>query len=92
MEAVELSVSELGEKLAGYVESRTPLAIMRMGETVGYYIPAQKRDFVAARKAIREAGEVVDKMIEGLGLTEEQLMAEYKVIRDADRQKRRNGS
>ena len=60
-------------------------------EAEGCYIPEKKRDLVAAREAIREAFAVVDKMIDGWGLTEDELMAEYKVIRDAERQKLRNG-
>jgi len=31
------------ENLAGYLESGTPRAIMRHGETIGFYIPAKKR-------------------------------------------------
>ena len=51
METVKVGIREFREKLAGYLESGTPLAIMRHGETLGYYIPARKR----SRKAELEA-------------------------------------
>ena len=51
MQTVKVGIREFREKLAGYLESGTPLAIMRHGETLGYYIPAQKR----SRKAELDA-------------------------------------
>ena len=38
-----VGMREFREKLADYLESGTPLAITRHGETLGFYIPAQKR-------------------------------------------------
>jgi hypothetical protein len=43
METVKVGMREFRENLAGYLESGRPLAIMRHGETLGFYIPAQKR-------------------------------------------------
>ena len=44
METVKVGMREFRENLAGYLESAAPLAIMRHGETLGFYIPAQKRN------------------------------------------------
>ena len=55
METVKVGVREFRENLAGYLESGTPLAIMRHGETLGFYIPAQKRDRKAELDAMRAA-------------------------------------
>jgi hypothetical protein len=43
METVKVGVREFRENLAGYLESGRPLAIMRHGETLGFYIPAKQR-------------------------------------------------
>ena len=51
METLKVGMREFRENLAGYLESGTPLAIMRHGETVGYYIPAKKRDKKAELEA-----------------------------------------
>ena len=81
---------EFREKLAGYLESGTPLAIMRHGETVGYYIPAQKRSRKAELEAMRAAAKDLDEMIASWGAGEDELIEEYKGIRQAAREKKRN--
>jgi hypothetical protein len=90
METVKVGIREFREKLAGYLESGTPLAIMRHGETLGYYIPAQKRSRKAELEAMRAAAKDLDEMIASWGATEDELMEEYKQIRQATRQKKRN--
>ena len=91
METVKIGVREFREKLAGYLESGTPLAIMRHGETLGYYIPAQKRSRKAEIEAMRAAAKDFDKMIAAWGAREDELMDEYKEIRRTSRGKTRNG-
>ena len=55
METVKIGMREFRENLAGYLEAGTPLAITRHGETLGFYIPAQKRDRKAQLEAIKKA-------------------------------------
>jgi hypothetical protein len=54
---------EFRENLAGYLESDKPPAITRHGETVGFYIPAQKRSPKAELQAMRAAAKDLDEMI-----------------------------
>jgi len=90
METVKVGMREFRENLAGYLESGTPLAIMRHGETLGFYIPAQRRDRKAELKAMRAAAKDLDAMIASWGAGEDELMQEYKGIRRAHREKKRN--
>jgi hypothetical protein len=90
METVRVGMREFREKLAGYLESGTPLAIMRHGETLGYYIPARKRSRKSEIAAMRAAAKDLDAMIASWGVSEDELMAEYKEIRQAARTKKRN--
>lgn len=90
METVKVGMREFREKLAGYLESGTPLAIMRHGETLGYYIPAQKRSRKSEIAAMRAAAKDLDEMIASWGAGEDELMEEYKGIRQAARAKKRN--
>jgi hypothetical protein len=89
METVRVGMREFREKLAGYLESGTPLAIMRHGQTLGYYIPAQKRSRKAELEAMRAAAKDLDGMIASWGASEDELMEEYKGIRQAAREKKR---
>ena len=90
METVKVGMREFRENLAGYLESGTPLAIMRHGETLGFYIPARKRSRKAELEAMRAAAKDLDQMIASWGVSEEELMEEYKRIRRSAREKKRN--
>jgi len=91
METVKIGMREFRENLAGYLESGTPLAITRHGETLGYYVPAQKRNRKAELEAMRAAAKDLDAMIASWGASEDELIEEYKEIRRTAReQKRRN--
>ena len=90
METIKVGIREFRENLAGYLESGTPLAIMRHGETLGFYIPAQKRSRKAELEAMRAAAKDLDEMISSWGASEDELMQEYKELRKAAREKKRN--
>jgi antitoxin (DNA-binding transcriptional repressor) of toxin-antitoxin stability system len=90
METVKIGMREFRENLAGYLESGTPLAITRHGETLGFYIPAQKRNRKAEIEAMHAVARELDEMIASWGATEDELMDEYKKIRRAAREKKRN--
>ena len=90
METVKIGMREFRENLAGYLEAGRPLAIMRHGETLGFYIPAQKRSRKAELEAMRATAKDLDEMIASWGAGEEELMEEYKEIRQAAREKKRN--
>ena len=91
METVKIGIREFRENLAGYLESGTPLAITRHGETLGFFIPAQKRNRKAELDAMRAAAKDLDGMIATWDASEDELMEEYKGIRLAAREKKRNG-
>jgi len=91
METVKVGVREFREKLASYLESGTPLAIMRHGETLGFFIPAQKRDRKAELAALRAAASDLDAMIAFWGTSEDDLVEEYREIRRTAREKKRHG-
>lgn len=89
METEKIGIRELRENLAGYLESGRPLAITRHGETLGFYIPAQKRSRKAEVEAMRAAAKELDAMIASWGASEDELMREYQDIRRAGRERKR---
>ncbi|MGA8428181.1 MAG: prevent-host-death protein [Candidatus Sulfotelmatobacter sp.] len=89
METLKIGIRKFREKLTGYLESSKPLAITRHGETLGFYIPAQKRSRTAELEAMRAAAKDLDQMIASWGASEDELMEEYKQIRRAAKQKKR---
>ena len=89
METLKVGMREFRENLAGYLESSTPLAITRHGETLGYYVPAQKRNRKAELEAMRAAAKDLDAMIASWGASEDELIEEYKQIRRTARENKR---
>jgi hypothetical protein len=65
-----MGIREFRDNLASYLESNTPVAITRNGETLRFYIPAQKRDRRADLKAMRAAAKELAEMITSWGATE----------------------
>ena len=79
MGAVKVGIREFRERLASYVmESDTPVAITRHGDTVGYYIPARRKRSEAERAALREAASRLQKMLKAEGVSEEEIVADFK--------------
>lgn len=91
MDTLKVGMREFRENLASYLESGTPLAIMRHGETLGFFIPAQKKDRKAELAALRAAASDLDAMIAAWGASEDDLVKEYKAIRRTAREKKRDG-
>jgi antitoxin (DNA-binding transcriptional repressor) of toxin-antitoxin stability system len=90
METVKVGVREFRENLAGYLESGAPLAIVRHGETLGFYIPAQRRSRKTELEGMRAAARDLDAMIASWGVAEDESMEEYKKLRQAAREKKRH--
>ena len=82
---------EFRKNLADYLESGRPPAIIRHGETLGFFIPAQKRSRKAEVEAMRAAATELDAMIATWGASEDELTQEYKEIRRTSRGTTRNG-
>jgi antitoxin (DNA-binding transcriptional repressor) of toxin-antitoxin stability system len=89
MESEKVGIREFRENLAAYLEGGRPLAITKHGETLGFFVPAKKRNLQADLEAMRAAAKDMDEIIQGWGATEEELMAEIEEIRQAERQKNR---
>ena len=90
METEKIGMREFRENLAGYLEGGRTLAITRHGETIGFFIPAQKRSRKTEVEAMRRAARELDAMIAAWGASEDELMQEYKEVRRASRETKRN--
>ncbi len=90
METAKIGMREFRDNLATYLESGQPLAITRRGETLGFFIPAQKRNRKAQVAAMRAAAADLDAMIATWGASEDELAAEVEDLRKAARVKTRN--
>ena len=79
--SLRIGMRELREKLAEYLESSVPIEITRHGQTIGFYIPVPKRPSQSERDALLEAGRRMQEEMARLGITEEELAADFKAWR-----------
>jgi PHD/YefM family antitoxin component YafN of YafNO toxin-antitoxin module len=79
METLRVGIREFRAKLATcLLESDKPLAITRHGDTVGYYLPARRKRSEAERSALRQAATRLQEMLAAEGLTEDEMIADFK--------------
>jgi PHD/YefM family antitoxin component YafN of YafNO toxin-antitoxin module len=79
METIKVGIREFREKLANYLlQSDKPLAITRHGDTVGYYLPARRRRSEAEQSALRQAATRLQEMLAAEGITEDEIIADFK--------------
>jgi hypothetical protein len=84
MPTVKVGVREFREQIARFLESDTPVAVTRRGETLGVYVPTPRKPVKSA-----DAGELkaaADRLAEALADTgEEEIVANFKQWRRAKR-------
>ena len=77
-EIVRVGIREFREKLASYLlETNTPVAVTRHGDTVGYYIPARRNRSETERTALKEAAARLREMLAAEGITEEEIVRDF---------------
>ena len=87
METTKIGIREFREKLASYLESKTPVAITRHGATIGIYVPTKPKPSQADLEALRVAGEKMRQMIAAAGASEDEIIADFKKLRRKRSQK-----
>lgn len=86
MEPIRVGIRDFRENLATYLlESDVPVAITRHGDTVGYFIPARRKRSEAERVVLKEAAARLNALMAAKGVTEEELVADFKRWREGKR-------
>ena len=82
MPAIKVGVREFREQIARFLESETPVAVTRRGETLGVYVPTPRRSVRAAD--MTELRAAADRLAAALSdVDEEEIVAEFKQKRRA---------
>ena len=84
MATIKVGVREFRERIATFLESDTPVAVTRRGETLGVYVPTPRKRPNAAE--ISELRAAADRLADALAdADEEELVAEFKKLRRGKR-------
>jgi len=82
MPAIKVGVREFREQIARFLESDTPVAVIRREEILGVYVPTPRRLVKAAEQA--ELCAAADRLAVALSnVDEEEIVAEFKKARRA---------
>ena len=80
MTTLKVGVREFRERIASFLESDTPVAVTRRGETVGVYVPTRRKQPKSAE--LSELKAAADRLAAALAdVDEEELVAEFKQSR-----------
>ena len=86
MDPIKVGIRDFRKNLATYLlESDAPVAITRHGDTVGYFIPARRKRSEAERMALKEAAAQLDALLASKGISEEEIVADFKRWRTGKR-------
>jgi hypothetical protein len=77
MPAIKVGVREFREQIARYLESDTPVAVTRRGETLGVYVPTPRKSVKSADVGDLKAAAA--RLAAALaGISEEEVTADFK--------------
>ncbi len=89
MSAESVGIREFRDNLATYLlESKGPLAITRHGDTIGYYLPVRRRPTSEQMEAFRNSHARLQEEMAAAGVTEDEIIDEFKRLRAEERRKR----
>jgi hypothetical protein len=80
MPAIKVGVREFREQISRYLESNTPVAVTRHGETLGVYVPTPRKHLKSAE--LGELRAAADRLAATLAeVDEDEIVAEFKQLR-----------
>jgi UDP-N-acetyl-D-mannosaminuronate dehydrogenase len=86
--AIKVGVREFRERIASFLESETPVAVTRRGETLGIYVPTPRKGHKAVDVSDLKAA--ADRLAEVLSdVDEETWVTEFKRLRRSRRDSQR---
>ena len=77
----KIGIREFRNNLAKYINATEPVAIMRHGQTVGYFLPTHKKPEQAELESLMQAAEKLDRLLADSGITEDELAEEFRQLR-----------
>jgi PHD/YefM family antitoxin component YafN of YafNO toxin-antitoxin module len=89
MSTQTVGIREFRDNLATYLlESKGPVAITRHGDTIGYYLPVRRKRTEVEKKALDELHAKLQAEMVASGVTEDEIIEEFKRMRDEERRKK----
>jgi antitoxin (DNA-binding transcriptional repressor) of toxin-antitoxin stability system len=85
-ETVKVGMREFRDHLATYLlEAQKPVAVTRHGETIGLFVPVPRRRTEPEKTALREVAAAARAWLEQIGMTEDEVVEDFKRSRKGGR-------
>jgi hypothetical protein len=78
----KIGMREFRNNLAKYLNSNQPIAVIRHGQTVGYFFPTHQPPAEAELAGLKRAAEKLDAILQEAGITEDTLVTEFRQLRE----------
>ena len=77
----KIGIRDFRDNLAKYLSSSIPVAILRHGQTVGYFVPTQLQPAQSEQESLKRAAAALDALLLEHGIDEDTLLAEFRQLR-----------
>ena len=77
----KIGMREFRNNLAKYISATEPVAVMRHGQTVGYFLPTHQQPDQAELESLKVAAAKLDALLVSKGITEDELVEEFRQLR-----------
>ena len=79
----KIGMRDFRDNLAKYLSSSTPVAILRHGQTVGYFLPTQLQPAESEQESLKRAAAALDALLVEQGIDEDTLLTEFRQLRSS---------
>lgn len=83
----KVGIREFRNNIAKYTADTHPVAVMKHGQVVGYYLPAHSDRDCAELEGLKRAAQRLDELLLAQGVSEDELVSEFRTMREKDRAK-----
>lgn len=77
----KIGIREFRNNLAKYINAPSPIAVMRHGQTVGYFLPTHIEPEKAELEALKSAAAKLDALLKEREISEDELVDEFRQLR-----------
>lgn len=81
----KIGMREFRDNLAKYLNAADPIAVMRHGQTVGYFFPTPLEPALAEIEGLKRAAEKLDILLQENEISEDVLVHEFRQLREQER-------
>jgi antitoxin (DNA-binding transcriptional repressor) of toxin-antitoxin stability system len=81
----KIGMREFRNNLSKYLNATSPVAILRHGQTIGYFFPTQPQPEEAELEGLKRAAAKLDALLQAQGIGEDILVAEFRQLREQQR-------